>query len=349
MRLNEATRSLGETPYWVFVSFLYAFIAADIAQRFSKLSSHWSELEEKSEYAWGGLHFWYVPVYSHLILLSFVVGTSWLGWSQFVLDHLEMFELRLGVLTSSSLLLIVDFAILTLYSSFASVLNDARLSGKYTGLWSEYSGHAGYWVCVILGTYAIWDFFVFFLIPRLRSPAPLAVGRWIVWAVLAVALGRLFLFCLRSKPCEWKFVAALITTVVLLGLVYFWIPWCIDPKVAKNLWLKSWMSLVCTALAGLAFFAFARIPESRAVGISLADSSLIALILFYRGLRQPPSSDSATTQSVAMVAHIPVAWHTVFTCGCFVVFLALGLSACVFGRFGPKISAWLESHNWRRL
>lgn len=57
MRLNEATRSLGETPYWVFVSFLYAFIAADIAQRFSKLSSHWSELEEKSEYAWGGLHF----------------------------------------------------------------------------------------------------------------------------------------------------------------------------------------------------------------------------------------------------------------------------------------------------
>lgn len=152
MRLNEATRSLGETPYWVFVSFLYAFIAADIAQRFSKLSSHWSELEEKSEYAWGGLHFWYVPVYSHLILLSFVVGTSWLGWSQFVLDHLEMFELRLGVLTSCSLLLIVDFAILTLYSSFASVLNEARLSGKYTGLWSEYSGHAGYWVCVILGT-----------------------------------------------------------------------------------------------------------------------------------------------------------------------------------------------------
>lgn len=32
-----------------------------------------------------------------------------------------------------------------------------------------------------------------------------------------------------------------------------------------------------------------------------------------------------------------------------VVFLVLGLSACVFGRFGPKTSAWLESHNWPRL
>src|SRR2546421_1505899 len=34
---------LGENPYWVFISFLYAWIAADIARRFSEVSSHRSK------------------------------------------------------------------------------------------------------------------------------------------------------------------------------------------------------------------------------------------------------------------------------------------------------------------
>jgi hypothetical protein len=146
----------------VFVSFLYAWIAADIAKRFSDLSSHWSEYTKCKPR--GSL----APVVSHLFLAAFVVATSWLGWTlAFVHGDVTAVDIKNlgGVIAPSSLLLIVDFWILGTYFAFVRVVHRARRSGKYEGAWSSSSGHAAYWVVFIQLAYLLWDFFVYFLIP----------------------------------------------------------------------------------------------------------------------------------------------------------------------------------------
>lgn len=116
----SSIRSLPENPYWVFISSLYAWIAANIAERFSKISSDWSEYQLRKP------RWWHIPVYSHLFLAAFVVGTSWLGWTHaFVKKDVTVFE---DAIVSSSLLLIIDFWIVGTYFSFVAVVNKARLS-----------------------------------------------------------------------------------------------------------------------------------------------------------------------------------------------------------------------------
>jgi hypothetical protein len=58
--------SLGDNAYWVFISFLYASIATDIAKGFYKVIC--DDLERERQWRLG----------SHLVLASFVLGTSWI-------------------------------------------------------------------------------------------------------------------------------------------------------------------------------------------------------------------------------------------------------------------------------
>jgi hypothetical protein len=155
MYLQESNSSLGENPYVLFVSFLYAWIAADIAGRFSNVSSRWSEYKRLKP------RWWYVPIWSHLTLAGFVVGTSWLGWTNaFKHDVSAPGE----VIAPSSLLLIVDFWILAAYFAFVAVVNEARLSDKIQE--SSRSGQAAYWLALILLAYVLWDVLSYRVLPR---------------------------------------------------------------------------------------------------------------------------------------------------------------------------------------
>lgn len=155
IHLNDSNKPLGDNPYWVFISFLYAWIAANIAEHFSHVSANWSEYE-RSKQKW-----WSVPVYSHLFLAAFVVGTSWLGWTQAIIEHNIGFG---DVIAPSSLLLIVDFWILGTYFSFVAAVNKARLSSPHQT--SPSSEHAAYWVMLILLAYLAWDSFTYYVFPR---------------------------------------------------------------------------------------------------------------------------------------------------------------------------------------
>jgi hypothetical protein len=257
MFLEEKSIPLGENPYWVFVSFLYAFVAADIAVRFSNLSSHWSEYsncEPKRKY-------WHVPVWSHLVLAAFVIATSWLGWTlAFVhgdVSALDIKNLR-GVIAPTSLLLVIDFWILGTYFSFVSVINEARLSGKHEGGWSPLSGSAAYWILWILIAYLCWDFLVYYLIPYWTDPTK------------------------------------------------------------EAFWARSWMSPRCLLLAALAFLWLGRIRSEHPFCILAGDVSLLALLLYYRSLKQ-------------IATWSQPAWVGGFKWGCLCIFVLTGLFAGYFG------------------
>jgi hypothetical protein len=150
---------LGENPYWVFVSFLYGWVISDIARRFAEASSNWWE-RRKQTLSWE-----FAPVYSHLTLAAFVVGTSWLGWtsaflnSDSVLSSAGLLTLVIGPISP---LLIIDFWILATYFVFTAQVNEARLSHKRE---RPLAGHSAFWVWLILIAYFFWDFLVYFVIP----------------------------------------------------------------------------------------------------------------------------------------------------------------------------------------
>lgn len=154
---NSGERLLSENPYWVFIGFLYAVIAADIALRFAKISYRWSEFAHTMQKRW------WVPVYSHLLLASFVVGTSWIAWSQaFALGHVNAPP---EVISWESLLIIVDFVILVMYFSLVLVVGNERESRNHPELRYPARKHTSYWVSWILSAYVVWDIFTYGLIP----------------------------------------------------------------------------------------------------------------------------------------------------------------------------------------
>ncbi len=270
VRAHQAPSALGENPYWIFVSFLYAFIAADIAVRFSSLSSHWSE------YARCRPEWWHVPIWSHLTLAAFLVAMSWLGWTLTFVDGdvtgLDLRQRR-GVIAATSLLLIVDFWVLGTYFAFVSVVNDARVSGKYEGSWSPHSGLAAYWIVWVLLAYLVWDFLVYFLIPRL------------------------------------------------------------DKTTKVEFWKQSWMSLFCLLLAFAAFLWLKPVRADRPPWILAADSSLLALLLFYRALKQlARSSETAGKQVSKLVSLLASNWELWFARVVLLLFIVLAVLAGAYGR-----------------
>jgi hypothetical protein len=143
--------SLGENPYWLFISFLYAWIAAEIANCFHKVY-----LEQDAAKR--------ARIGSHLILAALVVGTSWIAWTQAfvsgdVIAPKEVISLR-------ALMVIIDFTILTMYFNFASIVGKIRKSNKESG---DYQKHASFWVSLILTMYLAWDAFSYYLFPYLAN------------------------------------------------------------------------------------------------------------------------------------------------------------------------------------
>ena len=145
---------LGENPYWVFIGFLYACVAADIAGRFARVSYEWKKYEHSTRS---------VPVYSHLVLASFVVGTSWMAWSQaFAIRHVSAPK---EVISAEALLVIVDFTILVMYFGFVMVVGNERESGELIDAKSAARKHPSYWIALILTVYVVWDLFAYLFVP----------------------------------------------------------------------------------------------------------------------------------------------------------------------------------------
>ena len=170
MQHPDNATSLGENAYWVFISFLYAWVAAKIAERFWDLSREWSTYDCTKPKHWS------VPVISHLVLSSFIVGTSFVGWTQTFEDRHVIAPPH--VIHWWSLMLIVDFWILSMYYCLVGNVSQERTEATW-GPTREHNGCAAYWVLWIMVGYCVWDFFVYWLIPRLL--AKISTGRFSAW------------------------------------------------------------------------------------------------------------------------------------------------------------------------
>lgn len=255
---DRSAVSLGENPYVIFISFLYAWVAANIADLFSELSSGWARLHEKRQKQW------HVPLWSHLTLAAFVVGTSWLGWTgAFIRNEIPLPK---QVLAPSSLLLIVDFWILGTYFAYVDVVYKARLNPEDDTDVPSISAEPAYWLMLILVGYVLWDILAYFVLPRLTSVSS-----------------------------------------------------------ESHFWRNSWMSILCMGLALALLYALRRVRVSGPFWVLGADSSALALILFYRALKQGASwSQSVEEQIMKLICHPMGSWLNIFTLIClFYLFLSV--------------------------
>lgn len=256
---------LGENPYWVFVSFLYAWVAADIAQRFSYLSLHWSEVPRIRPES-----YWHVTIWMHLVLAAFLIATSWLGWTlTFTKGDVTGLDINKldGVIAPSSLLLIVDFWLLGTYFAFVSDVNEARLSGSHIGTWSPCSGLAAYWISWILFVYLVWDFLAYFLIPLWDTKeTKFWVKSWMSFPCLLFAVGAFFMLrdIRPDRPLwifagDWSLIALILSyrglkqqTVNKASEIKKLIKTLLSLKGNWELWVPRGAFFVFLALATLA-------------------------------------------------------------------------------------------------
>jgi hypothetical protein len=239
MNLLQTGSSVGENAYWVFMSFLYAWIAADIAEKFAKVSENWSDLKKREAI---------VPIYSHLVLAAFVVGTSWLGLTRALKNPKEVCAPEWGIIAPISLLLIIDFWILAAYFSYVQVIHEARLRGSSCESENS-SNQSSYWICYFLVLYCFWDFFVYYLFPHWPGP---------------------------------------------------WRPAC---SSQSSLCARAWMSFLCAGLAYVSLRVLNHVRTDFPVCV-LSDGSLIALLVFYRALKQLSDPDASLQQTCIRVAGI---------------------------------------------
>ncbi len=133
---------LGEDIRWVFVSFLFALVIAEIAQRFSKIFIGWNKVKARG------------PKLLHLVFASIVVMLSWVGWSLAVIygaypEPTAIFELP-------TLFVFLDVALLISYYSLA--LGIDVCSQENPELPSI--RHVLLWTVIIFAGYLLWDVLV---------------------------------------------------------------------------------------------------------------------------------------------------------------------------------------------
>jgi hypothetical protein len=217
--------SLGENAYWVFISFLYASIATDIAKGFYKVIC--DDLEREREWLLG----------SHLVLASFVLGTSWIAWT-LAFQMRYIFSPR-KVISWEALLVIIDFVILVIYFNFVAIVSRQRESAQHRDSPTPYHKHASYWVGVILLMYVMWDIFADVLIPRFgdsfvetasRSETYFWRHSWM--SVLCACLAWLAFVRLKRIRLvhKWRVIAGDAALVCLILFFRALKQMCLDPK-----------------------------------------------------------------------------------------------------------------------
>jgi len=243
MYMLDSGPLLGENPYWVFISFLYAGVATEIAGCFSGGSYGWQEYRK------------YIPIYSHLTLAAFVVGTSWLGLTRALAALQDCVNPRWGIIAPVWLLLIVDFSILGVYFAFVRVVNKARSSGSGQKE-DAFSTHASFWMLIVLSLYCVWDGMVYFLFPKWPGPWHSACTKggsfcarsWM--SVFCLALALLVFLALRHIRSDCPFWVLPTADVSLIFFLLFY-------RALKQLAgdqprevLSQMVQLVCPFLTG---------------------------------------------------------------------------------------------------
>jgi hypothetical protein len=210
MYLQSSELKPADSAYYVFISFLYAWIAADIGQKFGETEAQWRRAEG-----------WFKR--SHLILAAFVVGTSFLGWTgAWVAGSVSDPERK--VISAPSLLVIVDFTILAIYFNFVSDVHKERKEpekdpGKSLKA-PIYYRHSAFWISLILLSYVVWDIFNYLLIPvLLNKNHTFWVKSWMSLACAAVA-GTAFAWLIRVRSHRPGWVAVADFSLIALLLCF---------------------------------------------------------------------------------------------------------------------------------
>lgn len=220
---QEVPSSLGENPYWIFISFLYAWVAAEIAQRFHDVS-HGLDKDRRPRVA------------SHLVLAGFVVGTSWIGWTQSFVNH--EITVPKDVISLPALMVIIDFVILTMYFNCVSVVGNMRKSEL------DFPQHdqqrASLWIVLILTMYLTWDVLLW-LITYLVVPGNKYSFWTYSWAtILCTALAGL-VFYLQKKGKVRRLVES---DLCLISLILFFralkqMSHTDKPSILRQIWPQT--------------------------------------------------------------------------------------------------------------
>jgi|SRR5579864_4274976 len=191
--------SLGENAVWIFISFLYAWLAVEIAQGFPELPELPKERRRR--------------VASYLCLSALLVGTSWIAWTRAFQsgDRKPLTE----VISRQTLMVIIEFAIVTLYFSFIRFVGKMRLAEV------EFPQHdrerASFWVALSLTMYIAWDVLLW-LITNLDDPGN-RYGYWqYSWATVVCAPLAWLAFYLQKNGRMRKLVES---DICLISLILF--------------------------------------------------------------------------------------------------------------------------------
>jgi hypothetical protein len=194
--------SLGENPSWVFISFLYAWLAAEIAKGFPEVLELGKDRRRRGA--------------SYLCLGAVLVGTSWTAWSlSFISGDIKA---PTEVISLRTLMVIIDFAIVTLYFSFIKFVGQMRLS--VVDFPQHDREHASFWVALILTMYVLWDILVWLITTdpsnmNLDNPSNKYLFWQYSWATVVCAALAWLVFYLQKKGSMRKLVESDICLVSL--------------------------------------------------------------------------------------------------------------------------------------
>jgi hypothetical protein len=128
---------------WLLVSTLYALAIAEIAVQSAKLVAH--NKRSRSDTS---------AVTAHLILVTFVVTTSWVGWTMAVGKEVHPEHHLTNVFSWSYCLLLVDVGLLIFYFVMAK---RAGIPESGNEALTPSAKNASFWLVMVFGGYVLWD------------------------------------------------------------------------------------------------------------------------------------------------------------------------------------------------
>jgi hypothetical protein len=193
--MSEASEQSSTQLHLTFVEMLFALAIGEVAVDASRLVI----LNSQGSVGIAGS----LPAYTHLILATIVIATSWVGWrtSRFSGSDIktvfswDFVELLLDVLLVILYFLLVRFAELPADSPGAVVPNASAEAGM---------------TAIIMGIYVLWDF-----LSCRTERAKLKLRVWASVLCLIVSLMALRMLPLHSN----RGTAVILTDVALLGLL----------------------------------------------------------------------------------------------------------------------------------
>jgi hypothetical protein len=139
----------GKDLRWLLVSTLYAFAIAEIAVQSARLVDH-KKRSVSGTFA----------VVAHLIMVTIVVTTSWVGWTIAVARDPHPAHHLMIVFSSPFCLLLIDVGLVICYFIMAKLAGIPE--SKHEPL-SPSAGKASFWLMIVFGGYVVWGVIAHFV------------------------------------------------------------------------------------------------------------------------------------------------------------------------------------------